>query len=155
MRLAKSALETCACRHLKQDPKGHDPDGCYRCIRTYHLQYRSETISRERGIALLAKLITAGEQRVPQQELAALKSNSLFGSMLEKKFVDALKAFVGERNGTWEQTIIRGNQGFRFPYATGSRLRMSPVGGRWKCCTSLQVGRVPKVGYCTVFQGIF
>ena len=122
LRLARNALETCVCRQMRQDPTRQDTDGCYRCIRTYHMQYKSDTISRERGILLLNKLINAGEKRVPQQALAAIKPNSLFGSMLEKKFVDILESFVTQQNGTWEQTIIRGNQGFRFSLAGTDRL---------------------------------
>lgn len=122
MRLAKNALETCVCRQMRQDPERQDTDGCYRCIRTYHLQYKADTISRERGISLLGKLIEAGEKRLPQEELAAIKPNALFGSMLEKKFVDNLEAFVEEQNGKWEQTIIRGNQGFRFSLPGVERL---------------------------------
>lgn len=122
LRLAHNALETCVCRQMRQDPNRQDTDGCYRCIRTYHMQYKSDTISRERGITLLNKLITAGEKRIPQQALAAIKPNSLFGSMLEKKFVDILESFVLQHNGTWEQTIIRGNQGFRFTMAGADRL---------------------------------
>ncbi|MEO1995586.1 MAG: Zn-binding domain-containing protein, partial [Planctomycetaceae bacterium] len=122
LRLARNALETCVCRQMLQDPERQDTDGCYRCIRTYHLQYKSDTISRERGITLLNKLIAAGEKRVPQQALAAIKPNSLFGSMLEKKFVDLLESFVEQQNGSWEQTIIRGNQGFRFSLPGVERL---------------------------------
>jgi DEAD/DEAH box helicase domain-containing protein len=122
LRLARNALETCVCRQMRQDPTRQDTDGCYRCIRTYHMQYKSDTISRERGILLLNKLINAGEKRIPQQALAAIKPNSLFGSMLEKKFVDILESFVSQQNGTWEQTIIRGNQGFRFSLAGTDRL---------------------------------
>ena len=122
LRLALSGLETCSCRQLLQDPNRQDTDGCYRCIRTYHLQYKSDTISRERGITLLNKLIAAGEKRVPQQALADIKPNSLFGSMLEKKFVDVLESFVSQLKGNWEQTIIRGNQGFRFSLPDSDRL---------------------------------
>jgi hypothetical protein len=35
------------------------------------------------------------------------------------------------------------------------RCTPSPVGNRRKCCRVFQVGRWPKSGYCTVFQGIF
>lgn len=122
LRLAKVALETCVCRKMRQDPNRQDTDGCYRCIRTYHLQYSAERISRERGITLLGQLIEAGQRRVPQEELAAIKPNSLFGSMLEKKFVDAIQAFVAQKNGTWEQTIIRGSRGFRFSLPGSERL---------------------------------
>ena len=122
LRLARNALETCVCRQMRQDPDRQDTDGCYRCIRTYHLQYNADTISRERGITLLGKLIEAGEKRLPRRELAAIKPNSLFGSMLEKKFVDVLQKFVNGSSGSWEQTIIRGNQGFRFSLPGMDRL---------------------------------
>lgn len=122
MQLARNALETCVCRRMRQDPNRQDTDGCYRCIRTYHLQYKSDTISRERGITLLNKLLAAGAKRTAQQALAAIKPNSLFGSMLEKKFVDSLESFVEQQNGAWEQTIIRGNQGFRFSIPGVERL---------------------------------
>ena len=122
LRLAKNALETCVCRQMRQEPNRQDTDGCYRCIRTYHLQYRAEQMSRERGITLLGQLIAAGDRRVPQRELAAIKPHALFGSMLEKKFVDTLRTFVHEKHGTWDPTIIRGNQGFRLTLPGADRL---------------------------------
>ncbi|MFO7903676.1 MAG: hypothetical protein R6U98_13520 [Pirellulaceae bacterium] len=42
--------------------------------------------------------------------------------MLEKKFVDSLEAWVREQNGNWNQTIIRGSQGFRFSLPHVDRL---------------------------------
>lgn len=121
--LAKNALETCACRKLHQANDKEDTDGCYRCIRTYHLQYNSERISRERGIKLLGELIAAGEKRVAQQTLDTIKPQSLFGSMLEKKFVDSLRQYVvDQKKGHWEQTIIRGRRGFRFSLEGTDRL---------------------------------
>ena len=123
MRLAKNALETCVCRKMKDSLKQPDTDGCYRCIRTYHLQYSAERISRERGITLLTKLIEAGEKREIIEGFQSFKPHSLFGSMLEKKFADTLQSFVVEdKKGTWEQTIIRGNQGFRFSLPDVDRL---------------------------------
>lgn len=114
LRLAKNALEICACRQMHQKLDQQGTDGCYRCIRNYRQQHNANKISRERGITLLGQLIEAGEKRRPQQALEAIRPNSLFGSMLEKKFVDVLRAFVQQQNGTWEQTIIRGSTGFRF-----------------------------------------
>ena len=122
LRLAKNALETCQCRQLRQKLDARDTDGCYRCLRTYHLQYAAQRISRERGIVLLGQLIAAGERRIPQQELATIRPIALFGSMLEKRFVDSVRAYVDEKSGTWEQTIIRGNQGFRFSLPGSDRL---------------------------------
>ena len=121
LRLAKVALETCACRQMHQKLDRQETDGCYRCIRTYHLQHNADKISRERGITLLGQLIAAGEKRRPQQALESIRPNSLFGSMLEKKFVDTLRAFVQQQNGAWEQTIIRGSAGYRFTLAGADR----------------------------------
>jgi DEAD/DEAH box helicase domain-containing protein len=109
---AKRALELCSCRHLKQQED--DTDGCYRCLRTYHLQYKSEKISRERGIRLLEELLEAGKKRSEKDNLEDIKPDSLFGSVLEKKFVESLEVFTEENRGKWESTIIKGAKGFRF-----------------------------------------
>ncbi|MDB2686770.1 helicase-related protein, partial [Mariniblastus sp.] len=114
LRLAKDALETCHCRRVKHTASQPDTDGCYRCIRTYRMQYSAASISRENGIELLERLIASGENRLPQQKLSNLRENSLFESMLEKKLVDELKKFVDSSGGKWEKTIVRGSQGFRF-----------------------------------------
>ncbi|MCP4754368.1 MAG: DEAD/DEAH box helicase [Proteobacteria bacterium] len=109
------ALETCACRRLKQKEEQEDPDGCYQCLRTYHLQYKSDRISRERGIKLLKQLIEGARQRVEKKALSDIDSKSLFGSVLEKKFVDTLRTYVeNEKGGDWQETIIKGSRGFRF-----------------------------------------
>ena len=62
-------------------------DGCYRCIRTYRLQYDAERISRERGILLLEDLIKSGEKRKVQEDLESIKPDQVFGSMLARRFV--------------------------------------------------------------------
>ena len=74
LRRAKDTLETCRCRKLVQQSDHEDTDGCYRCIRTYHLQYKAEQISRERGIKLLSRLIASGEKRVSKGELETNKA---------------------------------------------------------------------------------
>ena len=114
LRLAKNALETCACRQMTSAIDQSDTDGCYRCIRTYRLQYDADRVSRERGIDLLGDLIEAGEKRQIQTNLDAIKPNQVFGSMLERRFVDRLRKFVESKFGTFESTIIRGKSGFRF-----------------------------------------
>jgi len=113
-RLARNALETCTCRRLKQQNSSDDTDGCYRCIRSYHMQYKADQISRERGIILLNELIEAGEKRVKEKDLDTIKPDALFGSVLEKKVVDYLQDFVTQNKGQWESTIIKGGRGFRF-----------------------------------------
>lgn len=126
LRRALDTLETCQCRKLHTGP---DPDGCYRCIRTYHMQYQAERISRDRGIEVLKKLIEAGERRLPKKELASIKPDSLFGSVLEKRFVGELRSFVEGLGGKWDTTIFRGSRGFVFtlPKSPGSwELELQP-----------------------------
>jgi len=122
LRLAKDTLETCACRKMMQEDSADDTDGCYRCIRTYHLQYNADQISRERGIVLLGRLIEAGEKRVREKDLDTIKPDSLFDSVLEKKVVDCLRDFVTQNQGKWEVTIIKGGQGFRFTLPDADRI---------------------------------
>ena len=122
LRLALNTLETCSCRKLKDDVGQQDTDGCYRCLRTFHQQYNADSISRERGIVLLRELIESGEKRSQKKKLDAIKPDSLFGSVLEKRFVDRIKVFVHEKQGKWEQTIIKGARGFRFSMPQSSRI---------------------------------
>lgn len=119
LRRALAALETCRCRELHQTDD--DTDGCYRCLRTYHLQYRAEEISRERGIRLLKRLIEAGELRETKSELDDVKPTAKFDSVLEKRFVSKLQDWVQE-NGKpddWREELIAGGSGFRFTLGDG------------------------------------
>jgi len=111
LRLALNSLETCRCRKLGDND---DTDGCYRCIRNYQQQSRAADISRERGITLLKRLVSAGERRKDKTTLEQINVQSLFGSMLEKRFIDRLREWVIEDGGRWDETIIHGSHGFRF-----------------------------------------
>lgn len=122
LRLALTALETCQCRRLPVQHGADDTDGCYRCLRSYHLQHKAEQISRDRGIALLRQLVEAGDKRVRQVSLEVIKPDSLFGSVLEKKVIDSLQAFVTAEKGKWETTIIKGGKGFRFSTSGSERI---------------------------------
>ncbi|MGV3483239.1 MAG: helicase-related protein [Planctomycetaceae bacterium] len=122
LRLAKNALETCSCRRVQQDIEAAGASGCYRCIRAYHLQYSADQVSSDRGIELLDRLIRAGEKRKPQAELKSIKPTSLFGSMLERRFIDRLQQFVEASGGQWNETIIRGNRGYQFTISPSNRI---------------------------------
>lgn len=117
--LAKNALETCECRRLQQTED--DTDGCYRCIRTYHMQHRAENISREVGIGLLDKLIDSASRRVVKEAIDEIKIDALFGSVLEKRFVDKLQQWVEAQKGQWLEALINGKRGFRFVVGTPER----------------------------------
>lgn len=40
----------------------------------------------------------------------------------KKKFADVLQEFINQQHGQWDQTIIRGNLGFRFSLPEADRL---------------------------------
>ena len=122
LRLALNALESCDCRVLGPTRGQDDTDGCYRCIRAYHLQYKAEEISRERGIALLRAMIEAGERRVEIAALDDIPVSSLYGSVLEKKFVDRLQTTVISGGGSWAKALVKGTSGFRFRMGADERV---------------------------------
>ena len=139
LRRALNALETCECRRLHQTRD--DTDGCYRCIRTYHMQHRAARISRERGIRLLRDLVAAGEQRRVLEALATIDPAALFGSVLEKRFVERLRAWIEQNGGSWQETLIQGSRGFRFVLPAPERAwtlqlqpRLGPAQGVAKPC---------------------
>lgn len=122
LRLALNALESCDCRVLGPALGQDDTDGCYRCIRAYHLQYKAEEISRERGIALLRTMIEAGEQRTEIAALDDITVSSQYGSVLEKKFIDRLQAMVLTGGGSWDKALVKGTAGFRFRFGGDIRV---------------------------------
>ena len=131
LELALNALETCDCRKLHQ--MADDTDGCYRCIRTYHMQHKSKNISRERGISLLKQLLKAGAKRQVKKALDEIKVSSIFGSVLEKRFVSNLQSWVENmaNSSRWRSAIIAGTQGFEFELGDGRRwsLELQPLLG--------------------------
>lgn len=131
MRRALVALESCSCRELHQTKD--DTDGCYRCLRTFHMQYRSEEISRERGIRLLSRLIEAGQTRQAKHGLDDIKPKAMFGSVLEKRFVSSLQHWVETlgKPGDWREELIAGSRGFKFTLGDGRiwSLQLQPMLG--------------------------
>lgn len=114
MRLARRSLQDCECGRLHNSILDDDPDGCYRCIRSYHLQYNADKISRVRGIQLLDRLIEAGGKRVRETALDDLKPDALFESSLERKFIAHLAEWVKGQSGSWTETSVMGKRGYRF-----------------------------------------
>jgi DEAD/DEAH box helicase domain-containing protein len=131
MSLARNALESCDCNQLQADQD--DTDGCYKCIRTYHLQHRSSNISRDRGIALLGELLNGAARRDTIESLDDISIDSLFDSVLEKRFVQRLKEWVEvQLRSTWQETLVNGKKGFRFLTSSPERqweLELQPLLG--------------------------
>jgi DEAD/DEAH box helicase domain-containing protein len=114
--LARNALEACECRRPQQD--GEETDGCYRCIRTYHMQHRAQNISRERGIELLGQLIEAAGRREVRRAIDGIKPDALYKSLLERRFVERLRSWVEGRQGKWLAGMT--NDKRRFGFLVGS-----------------------------------
>jgi DEAD/DEAH box helicase domain-containing protein len=110
---ALTALETCACRHLSGSGENNDTDGCYRCVRSYNLQYDEGAIKRSLGVEILRELLTSAAARTTKRDLQEISVNALFESNLEKEFIDAIKDFAKEHEGTLSNVVVRGTRGYR------------------------------------------
>ena len=112
MQKALNELRDCIC---KEPPPGRkreddyvDPDGCYRCIRSYQQQFKAAAISRTGGIALLSRLLDAARKREPFDSLKVVPHDPLIESALEARFRDRFHAFVANAGGQW---LARPEQG--------------------------------------------
>jgi DEAD/DEAH box helicase domain-containing protein len=112
--LARNALETCDCNAIVADQE--ESDGCYKCIRTYHMQHRSANISRDRGVSLLTDLLDSASKRKNIDALNEINTDTLLDSVLEKRFVEKLKDWVRQelQNSFEENVLVNGKKGFRF-----------------------------------------
>ncbi|MCB0323267.1 MAG: DEAD/DEAH box helicase [Bdellovibrionales bacterium] len=113
LELALQALETCSCRVLPGEERQEDTDGCYRCLRSYQSQFRSDEISRNHGVKLLTELIRAARGWENKTDLTEISTNALFESALEQRFILELTRAAEERNGEVSRVIVRGRRGFR------------------------------------------
>ena len=111
LRLALNALKTCPCG--RKDVEEDSIDGCYRCIRNYQQQYQSEYISRDRGIDLLEEFIRSAKEFKNVDGLKTLGTARIFDSELEQRFIEKIASFCETVSGDFEETIVRGKQGFR------------------------------------------
>ncbi|MCB1171046.1 MAG: DUF1998 domain-containing protein, partial [Leptospiraceae bacterium] len=113
LKQARQALKDCVCRRIMDGVK--DPDGCYRCIRSYELQYHDKKITREKGIQLLDNLLQAASNLKPVNNLRELKADPRHASALEKNFEAKLLDFVvNKRRGEVNTTIVAGKEAKRF-----------------------------------------
>jgi len=67
-------------------------DGCYQCVFAYRRRFAMEETSRDVAIDLLATIHKHRDQLTPVASLEAVRSNALFDSPLEERFIQALSA---------------------------------------------------------------
>jgi hypothetical protein len=125
MKRAKVHLENCVCGRVEDREMGEDPDGCYRCIRTYEMQYDFHEISRNTGIRLLEKVIEAFQTRVPMESLEKIQFYDVMESQLEARFLSALETFVKNNQGIWNYDPNQKSAHFSLP-SNGASWRIFP-----------------------------
>ncbi|MCB1144024.1 MAG: DEAD/DEAH box helicase [Leptospiraceae bacterium] len=109
-------LVDCECGKIQYLSSDEDPDGCYRCIRSYEMQYSFKEISRRKGIKILEEILPAIENRIPiQMDISEIGYDRIVDSQLEKKFLKKLEDAVKNKHlGQWDWVTLNGKQGAQF-----------------------------------------
>jgi len=109
LRMALQAMNDCGCN---QDP---DKDGCYRCVYQYRLGRSMALVSRERGKQVLAELVDSLDQLEAVPTISDIYINPNFDSVLEARFIEALKrmgGIAGLPKVQVTQDIVNGKSGY-------------------------------------------
>ncbi|MBV4465788.1 DEAD/DEAH box helicase [Pseudomonas sp. SWRI79] len=123
--IALQALNSCVCN------QNADTDGCYRCVYRYHNSHDRKSISRRTAQKLLGEVMQHKGALKPVTHLADSQPvNQLLDSMLEKRFVEALRReHQGERFKLTE-LLFKGKAGYQIQ--AGSR--------RWRMELQVSLG---------------
>lgn len=105
--IALNALNSCTCN------QNADTDGCYRCVFRYHNSFDRQFISRRTAQKLLGEVTQykAKLKSVPHLS-AAQNNNSLFESVLEKRFIEALRRKHLDKSFKLSEIIFKGKAGY-------------------------------------------
>ena len=87
---ALRTIRACQCDNVP------DADGCYRCVFAYRRRFAMAETSRAAAIELLADIHKHRDKLTPVASLEAVRSNALFDSPLEERFIQALSAHAGD-----------------------------------------------------------
>ena len=83
-------------------------DGCYRCILAYRDSRNMATISRAGAAELLGEILALRDQLEEVNTLSTISTNALIESVLEQRFIDALKQLPGAR---MSKQLVNGKTG--------------------------------------------
>lgn len=107
--MALQALQECGCN---QDP---EKDGCYRCLYQYRLGRHMEQVSRDTAKATLGELVKSLGALERVDTIADIALNPNFDSVLEARFIEALKrlgAVRGLPTVRLHTDIVAGKNGY-------------------------------------------
>lgn len=88
---AHQAMTTCRCN---EDP---EKDGCYRCVYQYRLGRSMAQVSRRAGVDLLRELVAVMDRLERVRSVSHIAINPKFDSVLEGRFVEALRRLGGAK----------------------------------------------------------
>ena len=107
LKKALAVLENCSC---KDDPQ---KDGCYHCLYAYRQNQNMANVSRSTAIKLLKAILSGQDNLKKIDKLGNIKTNSLFDSELERRFIEALRQSNTEnRKVEVLQDMINGKEGY-------------------------------------------
>ncbi|MGU1495528.1 DEAD/DEAH box helicase [Pseudomonas aeruginosa] len=105
---ALKALDACTCN---QNP---DTDGCYRCVYRYRNSFERQSISRSTAQKLLGEVMQHKGGLHPVNKLADVQpDNQLLESVLEKRFVEALRREHGGGKFKLSELLFKGKAGYQ------------------------------------------
>jgi DEAD/DEAH box helicase domain-containing protein len=122
LRMALQAMNDCICN---QDP---NKDGCYRCVYQYRLGRSMDLVSRDRGKQVLGELVESLDQLEAVPTISEIYINPNFDSVLEGRFIEALKRMggvAGLPKVQVTQDIVNGKSGY-LVVVDGLRYRVEP-----------------------------
>lgn len=123
--IALQALNSCSCN------QNADTDGCYRCVYRYHNSHDRKSISRRTAQKLLGEVMQYKGALKPVTHLAdAQPANQLLDSMLEKRFVEALRREHEGEKFKLSELLFKGKAGYQIQ--AGSR--------RWRMELQVNLG---------------
>ncbi len=108
-KLALDWLNTCGCN------SDEHKDGCYRCLYGYHNSYERIHVSRRTAARLLTEIVAHQSALKPIKTIGdVVANNSLFGSELERRFIEALRRKPTDVSARFEvkEEIVRGKPGY-------------------------------------------
>lgn len=123
--IALQALNSCVCN------QNADTDGCYRCVYRYHNSHDRKSISRRTAQKLLGEVMQHKGSLKPVTHLADTQpGNQLLDSVLEKRFVEALRREHQSETFKLSELLFKGKAGYQVQ--AGSR--------RWRMELQVNLG---------------
>lgn len=123
--IALQALNSCSCNQNAEN------DGCYRCVYRYHNSHDRESISRSTAQKLLGEVVQYKSALKPVTHLADVQpANHLMDSLLEKRFIEALRREQAGLKFKLSELLFKGKAGYLLQ--AGSR--------RWKIELQVSLG---------------